>query len=69
MATKRWHQSHVRLALACADVRDKLRTVDWCKLDPKTARVLVWSIRALSAGLKARSYRQREQQDGERDAA
>ena len=66
---KQWHPAHVTLALAAVDVRDKLRTVDWNRLDATTARVLVWAIRRLSKGLKARTYRQCERQDGERDAA
>jgi len=54
---KRWDPSHVRLAMSAANVRDKLREVDWSKLDPRSAAIIAWSVRALSAGLKAREHR------------
>ena len=54
---KRWPPEYLRLATTAVNVRDRLRLVDWSKLDEQTARVLVWSIRALSAGLKAREHR------------
>ena len=54
---KRWDPSHVRLATSAANVRDKLRLVDWSKLDPRSAAIIAWSVRALSAGLKARQHR------------
>ena len=62
MATKRWPPEYVRLSTAVVDVRDRLRQVQWSKLDPHSARVIAWSVRALSAGLKARTYRPRESQ-------
>jgi hypothetical protein len=57
---KRWDPSHVRLATSAANVRDKLRQVEWSKLDPRSAAIVAWSVRTLSAGLKARNYRPRE---------
>jgi hypothetical protein len=60
MASKRWDPTHLRLATTAVNVRDKLRQVDWSKIDPRSAAIIAWSVRALSAGLKARTSRTRE---------
>ena len=57
MPSKNWHPSHLRLAATVVSVRDKLRQVDWTKLDQRSASIVAWSVRALSAGLKAREHR------------
>jgi hypothetical protein len=54
---KAWAPEHVRLATSAANVRDKLRQVDWQRLDPRSAAIIAWSVRTLSSGLKARAYR------------
>ena len=57
---KRWDPSHLRLATSVVNVRDRLREVDWSRLDPHSARIIAWCVRTLSTGLKARSYRPRQ---------
>jgi hypothetical protein len=57
---KKWDESHVKLALAAADVRDRLRTVDWARLDEASAKLIVWAVRRLGNGLKAREYKPRD---------
>ncbi len=57
---KQWAPEHLRLASSVVNVRDKLRSVDWTRLDPHSARIVAWCVRTLSAGLKARVQRPRE---------
>jgi|GEM_PF-5642243 len=54
---KAWSREHVHLAKTVADVRDRLRLLDWSRLDAETARILTSAIRSLNHGLKARQYR------------
>jgi hypothetical protein len=58
---KTWAPEHLRLASTAVNVRDKLRSVEWAKLDPRSAAIIAWSVRALSSGLKARTYRPRNE--------
>jgi hypothetical protein len=54
---KQWAPEHLRLATSVVNVRNRLRLVDWSRLDPHSARIIAWCVRTLSAGLKARTYR------------
>jgi hypothetical protein len=66
---KQWAPEHIRLAISAANVRDRLRQVDWCRLDPHSAAIIAACVKQLSAGLKCRVYRSSRDNGKELDAA